>query len=832
MRSTVFLLIVLQIVNGDLVDKSTLPPLDTTPTDPCSTSHEIASADRVVSSDVTTGRCDDNLNGGWYRFTVNDVPATLPTVCLRPGACGGAVSLRIDLGDQPLPDVGKEVEAWSCGAYDILGKFDCCVLRQPAKIRNCSNFLAYQLQKPDRCDVAYCVEHPRERIPSNVLRKYGEDVSPQSDDTTTPSSSSPATTPDFANSNWCIEGMVWCTRGAPGCMSYEDCLAIPLTTTSSSDITTGTSQATTAPTATTETTPASDVTTEKTTVDSDATTSPNIAEKTTSGNDITTSPNIAGETTLGSDVTTTPNIAEKTTLDSDATTPPYIAEKTTRDSDATTPPNIAEKTTLDSDATTPPNIAEKSTPGRDDTTTPNIAGTTTDSGVTNTEAEETTTPSSPSADTTVLRGLFPFTTALTPNDDSVTTEESTSPGPSPTASVTTSGDYSTTGSTGGMSGYTDNVPRTDTTSTDGDTSSTARTTEAALVQTTGFSSSFSSSSTAAAAGGHVDRSTNQETTSSISSTSAASSSSTMASTASSSSATQSTSPVHSTEGSSSRSPGSSSTESAVFTTEAGSTKATSTSPPGSVDGRIVLEFATDTNVNYTASAKKCMSELLNTYDETGRNIAHTFNAGDVNVMTVDTSSTTTTVVLRVVLDESVGRVVMTARDLINMLKYLQKENRLNTQQCTRNLGKMQDFYRYGEQPTTPPPKSRRSYSLFYDKLPLFIAIIVMVTVCFLILIFGIVYLRFFHHHRKWDRTKDVERAKLKETKEHQGLENPVPDSEMMKDEAVVTETSLTVNGSHPQHSVPLDDDKGWVIPIDQAPETQFEVALKSEDTQL
>ncbi|XP_046333238.2 uncharacterized protein LOC124116072 isoform X14 [Haliotis rufescens] len=683
MRSTVFLLIVLQIVNGDLVDKSTLPPLDTTPTDPCSTSHEIASADRVVSSDVTTGRCDDNLNGGWYRFTVNDVPATLPTVCLRPGACGGAVSLRIDLGDQPLPDVGKEVEAWSCGAYDILGKFDCCVLRQPAKIRNCSNFLAYQLQKPDRCDVAYCVEHPRERIPSNVLRKYGEDVSPQSDDTTTPSSSSPATTPDFANS-------------------------IPLTTTSSSDITTGTSQATTAPTATTETTPASDVT----------------------------------------------------------------------------------------------------------------------------KAEETTTPSSPSADTTVLRGLFPFTTALTPNDDSVTTEESTSPGPSPTASVTTSGDYSTTGSTGGMSGYTDNVPRTDTTSTDGDTSSTARTTEAALVQTTGFSSSFSSSSTAAAAGGHVDRSTNQETTSSISSTSAASSSSTMASTASSSSATQSTSPVHSTEGSSSRSPGSSSTESAVFTTEAGSTKATSTSPPGSVDGRIVLEFATDTNVNYTASAKKCMSELLNTYDETGRNIAHTFNAGDVNVMTVDTSSTTTTVVLRVVLDESVGRVVMTARDLINMLKYLQKENRLNTQQCTRNLGKMQDFYRYGEQPTTPPPKSRRSYSLFYDKLPLFIAIIVMVTVCFLILIFGIVYLRFFHHHRKWDRTKDVERAKLKETKEHQGLENPVPDSEMMKDEAVVTETSLTVNGSHPQHSVPLDDDKGWVIPIDQAPETQFEVALKSEDTQL
>ncbi|XP_071081868.1 uncharacterized protein [Haliotis cracherodii] len=801
MRSTVFLLlIVLQIVNGDLVDKTTLPNLDPTQSDPCTTSHEIASADRVVSSDVTTGRCDDNLNGGWYRFTVNDVPATLPTVCLRPGACGGAVSLRIDLGDQPLPDVGKEVEAWSCGAYDILGKFDCCVLRQPAKIRNCSSFLTYQLQKPDRCDVAYCVEHPRERIPSNILRKYGEDVSPQSDATTTPSSSTPSTTQDFINPNWCNEGMVWCTRGAPRCMSYEECLAIPLTTTSSSDITTETSQATTAPTVTTETTPESDVTTEKTTVDSDATTSPNIAEKTTSDNDITTSPNIAGETTLGSDVTTTPNIAEKTTFDSDATTPPYIAEKTTRDSDTTTPPNIA--------------------------------GTTTDSGVTNTEAEETTTSSSPSPDTTVLRGLFPFTATLSPNDDSVTTEESTAPGPSPTASVTTSGDYWTTGSTGGMSGHPNNVPRTDATSTEGDASSTARTTEAAPVQTSGSSSTFSSSSTAAAAGGHVDRSTNQETTSSISSTSAASSSSTMASTTSSSSATQSTSPVHSTEGSSSGSPGSSSTESAVFTTEAGSTKATSASPPGSFDGRIVLEFATDTNVNYTASVKQCMSELLNTYDETGRKTAHTFNAGDVNVMTVDTSSTTATIVLRVVFDESVGRVVMAAGDLINMLKYLQKENRLNTQQCTRHLGTMRDFYRYGEQPTTPPPKSRRSYSLFYDKLPLFIAIIVMVTVCFLILIFGIVYLRFFHHHRKWDRTKDMERAKLKDTKEHQGLENPVPDSEMMKDEAVLTETSLTVNGSHPQHSVPLDDDKGWVIPIDQAPETQFQVALKSEDTQL
>ncbi|XP_046582332.1 cell wall protein DAN4-like isoform X14 [Haliotis rubra] len=523
MRSTGFLLIVLQIVNGNLLDTTTLSPSDTTQSDPCTASHEIASADRVVSSDVTTGRCDDNLNAGWYKFTVNNVAATLPTVCLRPGACGADVSLRIDLGDQSLPDVGEEVQAWSCGAYDILGKFDCCVLRQPARIRNCSSFLAYQLQKPDRCDVAYCVEHPELKIPPNVLVKYGEDVSPQS---TTPSSST-VTTPDFHNLKWCNEGLVWCTRGAPRCMSYEECLAIPLTTTSSSDVTTTTSQVTTQA-ATTETTPSSDVTT-------------------------------------------------------------------------------------------------GSTPG---------------SGITNTGAEETTT-SQTTSQTTVLRGLFSFTTTTSANDDSVTTEESTSKRHSSTASMTTTGDYTTTGSIGGMPGHPDGVSKTDAITTEG--TSTAETTEAASDQTTGPSSSPSgdytttgsigrmpghpdgvsktdaittegtstaetteaasgqttgsssspSATTAAAAGGHVDRSTNQDTTSSISTTSAASSPTTMASTSASSSATQSTSktlpPVHSTEGSSSRSP-SSSTESSDVTTEARSTKSTSTSPLGPVDGRIVLEY--------------------------------------------------------------------------------------------------------------------------------------------------------------------------------------------------------------------------------------------------
>ncbi|XP_067683248.1 uncharacterized protein [Haliotis asinina] len=653
MRSTGVLLIVLQIVHGELLDTTTLSPFDSTQSDPCSSSHEIASADRVVSSDLTTGRCDDNLNTGWYKFTVNNVAATLPTVCIRPGACGGDVSLRIDLGDQSLPGVGEEVQAWSCGAYDVLGKFDCCVLRQPARIRNCSSFLAYQLQKPDRCDVAYCVEHPEEKIPSNVLVKYGEDVSPQS----TTSSSSTMTTQDFHN-------------------------PIPHTTISTSDITTTTSQETTTPAATTETTSSSDV---------------------------------------------------------------------------------------------------------------------------------TITPSS--------------------NDDSVSTEVSTSRGHPSTVSLTTTGDYSTTGSTGTMPGHPDGVPGTDAISTEG--TSTAKTTEAAFVQTTGSYSPSSSITTAVDAGGHVERSTNKDTTSSISTTSATSSPTTMTSTSASSSPTTSETlpPVHSTEDSSSRSPGST-TVSIDVTTEAGSTKSTSSSPRGSVDGRIVLAYPTDTFINYTASVKTCMSNLLNIYDEKGRSFTHTFTTDDVNVMTVDTSSTTTTIVMKVVYDKSAGRVVMDAEHLIHMMKYLQEKNKLNSQDCRRNLGAIQDFYRYGEQPTEPPMKSGSGYSLFYDKLPLFIAIIVMVTVCFLILIFGIVYLRCFHHQRTWDRTKDVERAKLKEAKEHKGLENPVPDSEMMKDEAVVRETSLTVNGSHPQHPTPLDDDKGWVIPIDQAPESQGQVALKSEDTQL
>ena len=68
-----------------------------------------------------------------------------------------------------------------------------------------------------------------------------------------------------------------------------------------------------------------------------------------------------------------------------------------------------------------------------------------------------------------------------------------------------------------------------------------------------------------------------------------------------------------------------------------------------------------------------------------------------------------------------------------------------------------DFYKYGERTAPTTSDAQPSYGLFYDPLPLFIAIIVMATICLLILIFGLAYLRMFRHQRSWDTGKDAVR---------------------------------------------------------------------------
>ncbi|KAK3101923.1 hypothetical protein FSP39_007390 [Pinctada imbricata] len=76
---------------------------------------------------------------------------------LTNGMCGAKIPLRVDLRGQGLPSEGQTLEIDVCGSYNILGKWDCCVLRQPGYIHNCGGYYVYKLRAPDRCSVGYCI---------------------------------------------------------------------------------------------------------------------------------------------------------------------------------------------------------------------------------------------------------------------------------------------------------------------------------------------------------------------------------------------------------------------------------------------------------------------------------------------------------------------------------------------------------------------------------------------------------------------------------------------------------------------------------------------------
>lgn len=71
-------------------------------------------------------------------------------------ACGVRVPLHIEfVYDAPLP--GQIEDASICGSHHIEGKWDCCVLRRMAKVKNCEGFYVYKLTSLDRCNAGYCV---------------------------------------------------------------------------------------------------------------------------------------------------------------------------------------------------------------------------------------------------------------------------------------------------------------------------------------------------------------------------------------------------------------------------------------------------------------------------------------------------------------------------------------------------------------------------------------------------------------------------------------------------------------------------------------------------
>lgn len=73
-------------------------------------------------------------------------------------ACGTRLPMRIDMEGKSTPAINKTVWVSACSSYNILGQWDCCVLRQRVGIRNCGDFYVYHLLPTDRCPVSYCTQ--------------------------------------------------------------------------------------------------------------------------------------------------------------------------------------------------------------------------------------------------------------------------------------------------------------------------------------------------------------------------------------------------------------------------------------------------------------------------------------------------------------------------------------------------------------------------------------------------------------------------------------------------------------------------------------------------
>lgn len=93
----------------------------------------------------------------------------MPTRCASVNYCGtqAPIWLRLD-DDQQLPDALEQVELTGCstwsrhqdGSDESMVDYDCCAMKYPIIVRNCSSYLIYQLQPTQACNMAYCAQLP------------------------------------------------------------------------------------------------------------------------------------------------------------------------------------------------------------------------------------------------------------------------------------------------------------------------------------------------------------------------------------------------------------------------------------------------------------------------------------------------------------------------------------------------------------------------------------------------------------------------------------------------------------------------------------------------
>ena len=117
--------------------------------DGCKNYTVLSGADRAQGNAVMNSSCDNNLTTGWYRFQ-GAAGDRMPDKCVLRYRCG-----TYDPGwlsdAHPTVDEGVVIRTVCYSRYGY-----CCYRSNNIKVKKCSAFFVYELQKPPTCPLRYC----------------------------------------------------------------------------------------------------------------------------------------------------------------------------------------------------------------------------------------------------------------------------------------------------------------------------------------------------------------------------------------------------------------------------------------------------------------------------------------------------------------------------------------------------------------------------------------------------------------------------------------------------------------------------------------------------